>query len=134
MSNENEQLLSAQVILKPAEGKGVSTDEQITSANVGGMLPSAEDSKKSQKYFSELGFEVSGQFANSFSITGSRKLFEKIFDVKLSRDSKQSIKVRAGGNDRESSELPPENLSAEIKKIVETITFSESPDFGPGNF
>jgi hypothetical protein len=39
-----------------------------------------------------------------------------------------------GEDEQESSELPTENLAGEVKKSIDTITFSEPPDFGPGNF
>ena len=132
MSDQNEKTLSAQVILKPAGG-GSAAAENVTSENVRQMMPAADDFKKARTYFAGLGFEVDAGFANSFSIIGDRKLFEKTFAAKLSRNEKNAVKAR-GANDAESSELPPEKLSAEIRKIVETVTFTEPPDFGPGNF
>ncbi len=133
MSNKNNQELSAQVILKPAAGKSSILPENITSENVEQIMPSAEDFKNAQKFFADSGFEVDAGFANSFSITGEKKLFEKTFETKISQNEKQAVKAR-GENHPESSELPVGNLPNDIKKIVEAITFTEPPDFGPGNF
>ena len=133
MSNHDKQTLSAQVVLKPADGKSSIPPENITSENVNQIMPSAEDFKEAKKFFADSGFEVDAGFANSFSITGDKKLFEKTFETKISQNENQAVKAR-GENDAETSELPLGNLPKEIKKIVEAITFSEPPDFGPGNF
>ena len=133
MNNQDKQKLSAQAILKPAGGRDSSSAENVTSENVHRLMPSAEDFKKARSYFADLGFEVDAGFANSFSITGDKKLFEKTFETKISQNEKQAVKARAE-NDAESSELSLKKLSGEIKKIVETVTFTEPPDFGPGNF
>lgn len=133
MNNHDKQTISAQVILKPGGGKRAIPPENITSENVNQIMPSAEDSKKAKKAFADLGFEVDAGFANSFSITGDKKLFEKTFDTKISQNEKQAVKAR-GENDAETSELPLGNLPNELKKTVEAITFTEPPDFGPGSF
>ncbi len=133
MSNQDKQNLSAQVILQPAGGKGSIPAENITSENIHQVMPSTDDLKKAQTYFSDLGFEVDAGFANSFSITGDKELFEKTFETKISKNEKQAVKAR-GENDTESSELPSGKLPRDIKKVVETVTFTEPPDFGPTNF
>ncbi len=133
MSNQEKQTLSAQVILKPAGGKSSIPPENITSENVNQIMPSAEDFKNAQKFFADSGFEVDAAFASSFSITGDKKLFEKTLDTKISQNENQAVKAR-GKNDAETSELPLANLPNELKKTVEAITFTEPPDFGPGNF
>jgi subtilase family serine protease len=133
MNNQDKQKLSAQVILKPAGGRNQSSAENVTSENVHLMMPSAEDFTKARSYFADLGFEVDAGFANSFSITGEKKLFEKTFETKISQNEKRAVKAHAEKG-AESSELPLKKFSGEIKKIVETVTFTEPPDFGPGNF
>ncbi len=133
MSNQDKNKLSAQVILKPASGQSSIAPENITAENVHQIMPSAEDFENAQKSFKDSGFEVEGGFANSFSITGDKKLFEKTFETKIWQNEKEAFKTQAE-NDAESGELPLENMPKEIKKVVETITFTEPPDFGPGNF
>lgn len=133
MNNQDKQKLSAQVILKPAGGRSQSSAESITSENVHLMMPLAEDFAKARSYFADLGFEVDASFANSFSITGDQKLFENTFETKISQNEKRAVKTHTE-KDEESSELPLKKFSSEIKKIIETVTFTEPPDFGPGNF
>ena len=133
MQDQDERILSAQVVLKPKDGRGLSPAENVTSENVERVLPAAEDFEKAQSFFADAGFEAAGGFANSFSITGKHKLFEQTFGAKIFTNEKRAVKVRAA-KDAESSKLPLEKLPAEIKKIVETVTFTEPPDFGPGNF
>lgn len=133
MSNQQKQTLSAQVVLRPASGKSAIPPEQITAENVREIMPSPEDTKKAQEYFSEKGFEVGAAFANSFSITGEADLFEKLFDTKITTNEKNAVKAR-DKNKKDSSELSKSELPKEIEKTIETITFSEPPDFGPGNF
>ena len=133
MSSQDKNKLSAQVILKPAKGQSSIPPENITSENVHQIMPSAEDFNNAQKMFAESGFEVGDGFGNSFSITGDKKLFEKTFETKISQNEKEAFKTK-GEDDSESSELPLEKMPKDIKKVVETVTFTEPPDFGPGNF
>lgn len=129
MSQQEKEKLSAQVVINPASGKRTLSPEQITSENVAEIMPSNEDLQKAKQYFSDEGFEVDAGFANSFSITGDKKLFEKTFETKITRDEKQAVKTES-----ETSELPSGKLPNDVKKVVETITFTEPPDFGPENF
>jgi hypothetical protein len=133
MNNQNEQTLSAQVVLKPKDGRDLPSAADITAENIERFLPAAEDFRKAQKNFTDAGFEVDGGFANSFSITGKRKLFEIFFNTKIFTNERQAVKTRSGDRP-ESSELPLANLSAALKEIVATVTFTEPPDFGPENF
>lgn len=131
MSQQEKEKLSAQVIMNPASGKRSLSPEQITSENVAEIMPSDEDLKTAKQYFSDEGFEVDAGFANSFSITGDKKLFEKTFETKISKDENQAVKSKG---ETETSELPAGKLPENVKQVVETITFTEPPDFGPGNF
>lgn len=133
MSAQNKQNLSAQVILRPAGGKESLPPEQITAENVHKMMPSAADAAAAQRFFANAGFDVGGVFGNSFSITGEQKLFEKIFGTKIFTNEKLAIKSRSK-TAAESSELPSDKLPEDTRKIVETVTFTEPPDFGPTNF
>lgn len=131
MADEKKKDVSAQVVLKPADGSV--SDENVTSENVGRALPTDDDLRKTANHFKKLGFTVEHAFGNSFSITGSRALFEKVFETKLSDEKKGSLKAKHAGGSK-SLELPRTGLPGDIAKIVQTVTFSEPPDFGPGNF
>ena len=129
MANKKE--VSAQVVLK-ASDRSVS-GENITSENVGRAIPAEDDLRRATRQFKELGFKVEHAFANSFSISGPTALFEKVFKTKLSEEEKGSLKAKGAGGTK-SFELPLTNLPNDVETIVETVTFSEPPDFGPGNF
>ncbi len=133
MNNQNEQILSAQVILKPKDGRSASSPKDVTAENIERFLPAAEDLEQARKFFAAAGFEADDGFANSFSITGKRELFEKTFDAEIFSNERKAFKIRAD-SEMESSELPLGKLPAAIKEIVETIAFTEPPDFGPENF
>lgn len=126
--------LSAQVIVRPAGGKSDIAPENITSENVHRIMPAPAELEKVKIFFQDSGFEVGSGFANSFSITGEKKLFEKIFETKISTNENQAVKSRGGDSENETSELSLTKLPGDIKKIVEAVTFTEPPDFGPGNF
>lgn len=133
MKDQDQQNLSAQVILKPKDGRDLPSAADITAENIERLMPAAEDFKKAQKFFNDAGFEVGDGFANSFSITGKHELFEKTFNTKISTNARQAVKIRAD-SETESSQLPLVSLSAELKQIVNIIIFTEPQDFGPGNF
>jgi len=133
MTSKNKQVVSAQVVLKPAGGRDTSSQTSVTAENVHLHLPSAEDFHKAQSYFTDLGFDVQHGFGNSFSITGSMALFEKAFKTQLSETEKGGIKALRR-DETKSVELPIDDLPKEMKKITTAITFSEPPDFGPTSF
>lgn len=123
--------VSAQVVLKAAD-RSV-TGENITSENVRRAMPSEDDVRKATSHFKELGFKVEHAFGNSFSISGPSALFENVFKTKLSTEEKGGLKAKDASGSK-SLELPLANLPNDVEKILETVTFSEPPDFGPGNF
>jgi hypothetical protein len=129
MANKKE--VSAQVVLKAAD-RSVS-GENITSDNVARAMPAEDDVRKAASHFKQLGFKVEHAFGNSFSISGTTALFEKVFKTKLSEEEKGGLKAKDARGGK-SLELPLTGLPNDVEKIVETVTFSEPPDFGPGNF
>lgn len=133
MSQQEKEKLSAQVVVRPASGKRSLSPERITSENVAEIMPSDEDLRKAKQYFSDEGFEVDAGFANSFSITGDKKLFEKTFETKITKDEDENDAVKSKSKP-ETSELSASKLPGDVKRIVEAISFTEPPDYGPGNF
>lgn len=123
--------VSAQVVLKGAD-RSVS-GENITSENVGRSMPAEDDLRRATKHFKDLGFKVEHPFANSFSISGPTALFEKVFKTKLSEEGKGGLKAKHASGSK-SFELPMTGLPNDVEKLLDTVTFSEPPDFGPGNF
>ena len=126
-------LISVQVILKPESGEEFDPAIPVTSENVQSILPSAESLLDVQKFFVENNLDVSQAFANSFAVSGSLKTFEEIFAVKLAETDDGEIRIGDIENDA-GYEIPLENLPPQIKKSIQTITFTAKPDFGPENF
>jgi hypothetical protein len=125
-------IVSAQVILPPAQGK-LDGNTQVTSENVQSFAPAPERVAKARKEFEEAGFETSDLYGISFSITGSVKLFEDFFKVKLEEDKPKGVYVATRGETQ--YELPLKNLPENLQDLITTVTFSPPPDFGPtGSF
>jgi subtilase family serine protease len=120
-------LISAQVVLKPKSGT-MSKPESITSENLESFLPDATRASQTREHFESLGFEVGALVGNSFSITASRKKFEQHFHTKILHNN-QFTSLEDG-----SLELPIADLPDEVKAIIDAVSFSTPPDFGPGNF
>jgi len=133
MNDKKIKAVSAQVILQPESGEQVDSETLVTAENVHLFLPSPEDLSRAQNYFVDMGFEVQEGFGNSFAITGSKKLFQKTFNTKIVRAKNKNIKALQD-DETESSELPMDDMSKEIKDVVAAVTFTEEPDFGPSNF
>jgi len=134
MNLGKKQIVSAQVVLQPASGKSSGAQIAITSENIRDFLPSQEAVAITRKAFVEAGFEVSEVVANSFSITGPVSMFEKVLKTRLRRESESgAVKaVRADGS--ATFELPLKGLPKEVAQVVEAVTFTPPPDFGPTNF
>jgi hypothetical protein len=132
MAKAKAKLISAQVILPPAQGT-IDGNTQVTSENVQSLAPAPEGVAKAREEFERAGFEVSELYGISFSVTGSVKLFEDFFKVKLEEDKPKGVYVATRGDAQ--YELPLKNLPENLRDLITTVTFSPPPDFGPtGSF
>jgi hypothetical protein len=105
MANNADPLLSAQVVLKrPAES---------------GSLAAAE--------FRRLGFDVGPLVGTSFAVTAPRSRFEERFGSALVSDGRGSWRPR----DVQGYELDHEALPEPLRELVDVVTFTPPPDFGP---
>ena len=120
-------LISAQVSLKPKSGI-MPKPENVTSANLESFLPDATRASQTRAHFESLGFEVGALVGNSFSISAPAKKFERQFHTKILHTN-QFASLEDG-----SLELPIAQFSDEVKAIIDAVSFSKPPDFGPGNF
>ena len=101
--------ISAQVVLR-AKGP-------ITAATLAANQPPKEAVEAAQKLFRAAGFELGPYVGISFSISGSRSLFEKFFRTSLDK--------------LHGYELPLSVLPKEVAAVIEAVTFTPPPDFGP---
>lgn len=128
-----DQIIAAQVILRPAGGKEPGPPEAITSENIRAFAPSAEAVDRVPRYFRSLGFEVGPVVGNSFSITGPLFAFEESFGVALRATERGGLKV-VGKPGSSEIELPLNALPSGLGDLVTAVTFTEPPDFGPTGF
>lgn len=130
MTHRKAPVLSAQVLLRSASGKPADGQAAITAANIREYLPSPEVAAGAKQAFAQRGFQVGEVVGNSFSITASGETFEKLFQAKLRQGERGDVTVQ-GKSKSESYELPLAHLPDEIARLVEAVTFSPPPDFGP---
>jgi hypothetical protein len=69
------------------------------------------------------GFQVGPLVGNSFSIAGPVKLFEGVFKMPAGGQSQQPFPVK---------ELPLTGLEPDVREPIQTVLFTQAPDFGPG--
>ena len=116
--------------MKAVSGKSPA-GQAITSENIREYLPSQEQIRIARSALTEAGFEVGNVVANSFSITAPAATFEKVFGARIRRDPQRGAVKEAG--QAGTLELPLKKLEREVAGVIEAVTFSPPPDFGPGN-
>ena len=110
-TNENENLVSAQVVLKET---------------------SAKESPDVTVEFKRDGFIVGNLYANSFAITASIRKFETYFQISLQTSPDGGVQI-ATEHKTDIYNLPINALTATIRNQVKTIVFTKPPDFGQGS-
>lgn len=133
MPLKKDEIVSAQVILRPASGKRITDLTVITVENVKEFIPEEGAAVSATVTFHSEGFEVGPIIGISFSITGPVKVFERFFMVPLHRGKDGAIKFIIEGK-VQVSELPAEKLPGELRKSVLTVVFPLPPDFGPTEY
>lgn len=109
-----ENVRSALVVLHP----GSATSASQRAAEV---PPSREVVDQVTSAFAARGFQVGPFVGISFSITADKDLFERTFGV-----DPQSRRFQG-------TELPLDRIAPEITQLVNAVTLTEPPAFGPGN-
>jgi hypothetical protein len=123
--------LSAVVLMRPAGGGTVG--EAARAATAEQLLPDPDAFAAAQALFREAGFEVVGPVGPSFSIIGSKELFERTFGTRLVGTG---TGTGPGGvtTDEGAVELPLDPLPSDLARSVQAITFTPPPAFGPTEF
>ena len=132
MSPKKANMISAQVILRPASGKSVTGQDAITSENIRDFMPSTETFTAAAQGFQSAGFDVSAEGPTGFSITAPAATFEKVFKTRLRSDDGGVRSVKK--DESEDFELSLRSLPRELSRYVEAISFTPPPDFGPTSF
>ena len=129
MQLDRNELISAQVILLPASKKKIGPDTRITSGTIKKLAPPPDAFHIASGIFRSIDFEIGPLVGVSFSITASFSIFENTFKTEFQRNLKDGIEC-VGGD----IELPLDHLPNDVRKIVQIVTFTEPPDFGPADF
>jgi hypothetical protein len=116
---EGDELLSAMVILRPADPE-VDADEPVTTANLARHAPAPGTVAELSSFFAAQGFEVGPFVGTSFSISAPARAFRHMFGPDQPTGERESLEfdMRA---------LPPR-----LRRHLRAISFSEPLDFGPG--
>lgn len=131
MPIEETRIMHALVVLRPPGGKPLPANAQITVENLPEFKPSEKDARAAIAFFENVGFKTTALAGISFDISGSVHLFETFFNTALLEDENGVISSRAEGATA-GYELPRQALSSELETIIEAVTLSPPPDFGPG--
>jgi hypothetical protein len=132
MTQKNQEIISAQVILRSASGKPLDPQTPITSSNIGEYTPSATTVAAARSAFTNAGFDVGNVVGNNMSITAPVTTFESFFKTHVRYE--QGRGMVAASNGLASQELPVRHLPSEVLNLVEAVTFTPPPDFGPTNW
>jgi hypothetical protein len=121
-----QQPLSANVLLRPAGGGSVADVARAETAEQ--LTPDPALAARAEEYFRNAGFDVTASVGPSFSIVGSRELFEHTFAQRLEGDER-GIRTAEG-----SYELSLDPLPRDLADAIEAVTFTPPPDFGPTDY
>ena len=134
ISMKNEQnVVSVQIILPSSSGAKIGPETSITAENIQQFTPSAETIAKATGYFRAKGFDVGNVVGISFTITGAAALFEEVLKVKVVIDDQKAASFSSVEGSKTSS-LEGDALKSLPTGLVNSITFPEPLDFGPGNY
>ena len=122
--------VSAQVVLRPAGGRRPPGATPATAKNVAEFLPSPEAVREAQAVFQALKFRTEYFAGNSFAITAPAATFERVFRRRLRRNAEGGIEC-VGEDGTGSYEFPLDRLPSAIAPLVEVITMTPPPAFGP---
>jgi hypothetical protein len=106
----------------------------VTAENVRELLPSAEAAALARQTFERAGFDVGPLVGNSFSITAPMQVFNTMMDTRLQRDRRTKAVKAARADGTAAFELPLSGLPQEVKSVIESVTFTPPPDFGPTSY
>jgi hypothetical protein len=129
----DDEIISTQVVLYPASGKTINENTRITSENINEFLPDKETYERAKNYFFKAGFDTGPLVGISFSVTAPVHTFTALFKVKFYKSEEGKITCEKE-NSTGSLELPVNNLPRDIQELIQSVTFTPPPDFGPSNF
>jgi hypothetical protein len=121
--------VSAMVMIASASGTVPDPRHPPTAATVAQHAPRPQALERARKSLGEAGFQLGQPVGGTFAITGSSTLFERFFGVHLHPDGRGSVTVA----ETATYEVPADHIPPTLRDVVQIVTFSAPPDFGPGN-
>ena len=130
MTLSKESIVSAQVILRPANGRAIDGRLAITTDNIAELAPPTNAVAAVTAIFRSRGFETGPFVGISISVTGTIRTFEEFFGMKirLGKDNAYEFftKNRIVGHELNSDDLPED-----LREFVQTVVFPLPVEFGP---
>jgi hypothetical protein len=129
-SSTSGNVVSAQVVVRPRSRERARSAGPVTSANIAEHLPSSDDVQRAQEWFRDHGFDVGAVVGTSFSIAAPPATFERTFKTRLRRSKTRGVAVDRA----DAYELPLKALPENTRKLLDAVTFTPPPAFGPTDF
>jgi hypothetical protein len=127
---EEEELVTSEAILVPANEIGRIRRERIKD-----LSANKDNFKRAAKSLEDLGFNILAEGVVSITISGTRKLFEEVFQIKLNRVN-QDKKTNTTTTNVESPKPPyyylPDrkaNVPKDLQDLVFNMVFDREPTF-----
>lgn len=121
--------LSALVVLRP--GRPLA-DAELTAEHAELLRADPTAVESARRFFREAGFELGPLVALGFAVTGPRSLFESVFGTTVLVEGADT--AVSATTDTGMLELPVDRLPGTVAAVVQAVTFSPPPDFGPTRF
>ncbi len=131
MSQNDEPMITAQVVLRPATGRTLTGHEEITRETLHEFLPDPQMAHRVAAAFADSGYEVGPVVGVSFSISARPAVIEQHFRVKLPLDQDGRLDFEDHTR-RRGFELPLDALPPSLAEQILSISFGPPADlFGP---
>lgn len=119
----DDETVVALVVLRPASGRRISPDAEITAATLDQFSPDRSTATRVRNAFLEAGFHVGRLFGIGMTLSGSKGLFESHFGVYVSAaDDGGWI---AKWDHLVSRELPLTQLPSALASCLQSVCFEE---------
>ena len=127
------QVVSATVLLRPADGRTVSGTEAITSENIEQYMPTEEQLSRVTAFFTSKGFDVLPGAGPVITITGTPSLYQDVFGDKVESIAKEGV-LRGVQTEKGELELSLNALPSAVSEAIQSVSFETPPDFGPTDY
>ncbi len=130
MGSDTGPTITAQVLLRPASGRALTSESMITAETIDQYRPAPEDVNDAVAAFRAAGFDTGHPVGIGFALIGPRSTFERFFRTEVRE-------VEGGGygafeGDVGHRELPLSGLPPDLARRVVAVTFEPPATlFGP---